>query len=70
MRKTFYTFVYDRFVDYGRAGGAQDPRFKIEEPTIDAEQDENKDEGLRQIEEFKKIQAEKSVRGNIFKYFL
>ena len=65
----FYTFVYDRFVNFGRAGGAQDPRFKIKEPTIDAEQDEEKDEGLRQIEDFKKIQAEKSVRGNIFKYF-
>ena len=65
----FYTFVYNKFVNFGRAGGAQDPRFKTEEPTIEAGQDEKKDEGLRQIEEFKKIQAEKSVRGNIFKYF-
>ena len=65
----FYTFVYNKFVQEGRAGGAQDPRFRTEEPTIEAEQDEEKEEGLKQIEEFKKIQAEKSVRGNFFKYF-
>ena len=65
----FYTFIYNKFVEAGRAGGAQDPRFKTEEPTIEAEQDEEKEEGLKQIEEFKKIQAEKSVRGNFFKYF-
>ena len=65
----FYTFVYNKFVQEGRAGGAQDPRFKKEEPTVEAEKEESKEDGIRQIEEFKKIQAEKSVRGNFFKYF-
>jgi len=64
----FKQFVYDEFVKANRAGGAGDPRFKEQQPTEQAEE-ENENSGEVQLAKFLKISNEKSVRGNFFKYF-
>ena len=65
---SFKQFVYDEFVKANRAGGSGDPRFKEQQPTEQAEE-ENENAGEVQLAKFLKISNEKSVRGNFFKYF-
>tara|TARA_R110002153_G_scaffold90015_3_gene220127 strand:+ start:15075 stop:18665 length:3591 start_codon:yes stop_codon:yes gene_type:complete len=64
--ESFCSFIFEKFQQFNKAGGEKDPRFK---EIIEEEPPENPNEGENQIADFQKISSEKSVRGNIFKYF-
>ena len=64
--ESFLTYVYQQFSAKNLAGGTSDPRFQ---PTSTGEPPVDPNAGANQISELQSKALEKSVRGNIFKYF-
>ena len=74
----FKKYIYNGIDDSGKdwrgfvgkdlAGGENDPQFKEQKEAQEAEEQEE-EKGKKELMEFERIASEKSLRGNIFKYF-